>query len=90
MKCLRAFSSNADPVIWHDKSNRLLAFAGIGQAHHSRLFYPGKLVEDFLNFARIYIDAIDQDHVLFTVGDVIIALVVAVANVAGQQPPIAE
>ena len=77
-------------VIGHHEGNWLLALARIGPAHDRCFLHARKLVEDLLDLARIDVDAVDQQHVLFAVGDEVIAFVIAVADVAGQEPAVAH
>jgi ribonuclease D len=68
----------------------LLAATGIRFADDSGFLNARELVEDFLDFPRVDVDAVDQEHVLFAVGDEIIAFSIAVADVASEQPAIAH
>src|SRR5258706_593268 len=72
--------------IWRDKGNRLLATAGIGTADNCGFLDAGELIQDFLDLARIDVDAIDEQHIFLAVGDVVIALLVAIANITGEEP----
>src|SRR4051794_20509819 len=78
------------PVISSHKSDGLLAPAGIRFADDGGLFHPGKLIKNLLNFTRVNVDAVDQEHVLLAVGDEIIAIGIPVTDVAGEQPPVTE
>ena len=46
------------------------------------------MVNDLLDLARINIDAIDEQHVLLAIGDEVIAVFVAMADVAGAKPAV--
>src|ERR1019366_1553286 len=49
-----------------------------------------KLDDDLLDFARINVDAIDEQQILFSIRYVIVALFVAIPDVSGQQPVAAK
>ena len=63
-----------DAVVGGDEGDRVARLCA-GRARRSpRFLHPGKLVEDFLDLARIDVDAVDQQHVLLAVGDEVIAV----------------
>ena len=68
----------------------MLPFARIGLADDRSLLNAWKLIQDLLNFTRIHVDAIDEKHVLFPVGDEVIAFFIAIADVTGQEPAAAH
>src|SRR5207247_1181483 len=77
-------------VVWGDERNRLLAPARIRFADNRRLFHSRKLVNDFLDFSRIHIDTVDEQHVFLAISDKVVAIGVPVADVSRQEPPLAH
>ena len=47
-------------------------------------------MKNFLNHARVYIHAIDDDQVLLAIHDTEIAIIIAITQVTGQEPAIQE
>src|SRR5437762_10523099 len=78
------------PVVCRDERNRLFASAWIRLADNGCLFHPGELINDLLYFTRINVNSIYQQHILFSVGDKIVAVRIPVANVPGQKPAITQ
>src|SRR6185295_16891856 len=72
-------------LIGGNESQWMLAPARVGHADDSRFLDAGKLVEDFLDFTRIDINAIDQEHVFLSVRNVEIAFGVMMSNVARSE-----
>ena len=85
-----AFSSRTTPSLAATKAMGCSPLRVSGSPIDGRFFHAGKLVNHFLDLARIDVDAVDQQHVFLAVGDVVIAFGVAVTDVAGQQPAVAH
>ncbi len=81
---------NMGAFFCHDVGDRLFAFAGVGFTDDRSLLERGQLVEDFLDLAWVDIDPVDEEHVLLAVGDVEVAVGLAVSDVPGEQPAIAD
>jgi hypothetical protein len=83
---VQGFFVEGDAVSRGHVGEGLFAFARIGDADDGGFFDAGELVDDFFDFARIDVDAVDEEHVFLAVGDVVVAVGVAMADVAGEQP----
>src|SRR5271166_5467548 len=70
-------------VLQRDRGADLLAERFVRQAEDRSLGDIVMLVEDFLDLARIHVEAASNDQVLFAVDDVEVAVVVDLSNVAG-------
>ena len=63
-----------------------LAAIGVGDADHDHFLHRGMLVDRLLDHLRIDVEAAGDDHVLLAVDQIEIAVLVHVADVAGEKP----
>src|ERR1039458_5938213 len=80
----------SDAVVGGNEGEGLFALARVGQADDGGFAHAGKLVEDFFDLAWINIGAVDEEHVFAAIGDEEVTVVVAVADVAGEEPAAAK
>ena len=73
-----------------NERQRLLPAPRVGHPDHRHFLDSGILIENLLDLARIDVDAVDQQHVLFSICDVKVTVRVAVSDVARQQPAVAH
>jgi len=68
-----------------DKRLRRLAAVMVGNADHDHFLHRRMFVDRLLDHLRIDVEAAGDDHVLFAIDQVEIAIIVHVADIAGQE-----
>src|SRR5206468_7927159 len=71
-----------------NKGDGLFAFARIRDANDGGFLDAREMIEHFFDLARVDVDAIDEKHVLLQVGNIKVAFLVLVTDVAGEQPAV--
>src|SRR5205823_1193222 len=87
---LQLLDARVRPLGEHDERLDGLAAHGIGDADHGGLLDRRVTEQHLLYLAREDLEARDVDHVLHAVDDEEIAVGVAVADVAGMKPAVAD
>src|SRR5205085_10803423 len=85
-KLLQGLLFQSSPFGRGDESYWLFPTSNIGLADDCCLFDSGKLIKNLLDLSRVNINSINQQHVLFPIGNEIIAVRIAVADVPRQEP----